>query len=133
MSLQSFKALETSFFFFFFFFFFFQKAAICFVSMENEINFSTNQMARKPMNASKKLIIRKYKYRRLSLSQLLINRYYCLSQSNTKVPTFFSIYLLYFNYGYLKVWIIRNYGYLKMDFRTQTKIFICFNTAYLKV
>ena len=72
-------------------------------------------------------------YRWLSLSQLLISRYYCLSQSETEVPTFFSIHLLSFNCGYLKVWIIWNYGYLKVDFRPQSKIFICFNTAYLKV
>ena len=31
---------------------------------------------------------------------------------------------LYFNYGYPKVWITWNYGYLKVDFRPQTAIFI---------
>ena len=72
-------------------------------------------------------------YRRLSLSQFLIIRYYCLSQSESSVPTVFSIYLLYFNNGYLKVWITRNYGYLKVDFQSRTEISVCFTTAYLKV
>ena len=48
-------------------------------------------------------------------------------------PNIFFFHLLFFNYGYLKVWITRNYGYLKVDFQPQTRIFICFNTAYLKV
>ena len=68
---------------------------------------------------------RRNKLFEISLSQLLIARYYHLSQSEMKVPTFFSIKLLHFDSWYLKVWIAWNYEYLKVDFQSQTKSYVC--------
>ena len=46
-------------------------------------------------------------------------------------PNFFSLYGYCISTGYLKVWITWNYGYLKVDFHSQTKL--CMFIIYLKV